>query len=332
MDELQMISTMLAKPDPSEDVVERGRRQLQAGGSSGPARRRPVGWVTGGLGLTAAAAAAAVLVVSQTSAPTPTTHSPPAGAARQPGRPAPAGTRTLSGQQVLLAAATTAQGRPDQIGTYWHVRDQFVQVDGEAPDVMDRWTRRDGAAWYRSSGDPRHLVVREYGPTGFHLAHDELTLTQLGRLPTNPAALTRWIRDSFTRPAHLPPAAATPGGHVPADGMIEPLPAELVPSETAIALATLLYEVPAPAAVRAAAFRALAAMPIVRNLGPVAGGQALRIALPPPPPGKYTGQLPRGVDRIDLVIDPVTTMIRSITNYQGTSRMLAAEWVNHLPR
>jgi hypothetical protein len=330
MDELKMISTMLAKPDPSEDVVERGRRQLLTGGSSGPARRRPVGWVTGGLGLTAAAAAAAVLVVSQTSTPTPTTHSPPSGAAQQPGGPAPAGTRTLSGQQVLLAAATSALGRPDQIGIYWHVRAQFVQVDGEAPITDDLWTRRDGRSWYRSAEDPTHQLQRS--STGFRVAHEELTLAQLRGLPTNPAALTRWIRNSFTRPAHLPPAATAPGGHVPADGRIEPLPAELVPSETAIALSTLLYAVPAPAAVRAAAFRALAAMPIVRNLGPVAGGQALRITLPPPPADKFYGHLPKGIDRMDLVIDPATTMVRSVTNYQGTDRVLAAEWVNHLPR
>jgi hypothetical protein len=327
MDELQLIDTMLTKPDPSEDVVDRGRLAL-LGRSAGPAQRRPVGWLAGGLSLTAAAAAAAVLVVSQTSAPAPSMHGPPAGAA---GAAQPGG--VMSGQQLLLAAATTAQAQPDPIGTYWHVRDQFVPAGGEASSVMDRWTRRDGATWSRSGTDATHsAVVRDFGPTGFSVAADELTFAQLRRLPTSPAALTRWVRTSLTRPAHVAPAQPPIGGHVPPRALIEPVPAQLLPSETAITLASLLYRVPAPAAVRAAAFRALAAMPAVRNLGPVAGGQALRITLPPPPAGKYVGQPPAGVDRIDLVIDPATAIIRGITNYQGTTRIQAAEWTDHLPR
>jgi hypothetical protein len=323
MDELQLIGTMLTKPDPSEDVVERGRLAL-LGRSPGPARRRPVGWLAGGLSLTAAAAAAAVLVVSQTSAPAPSTHGPPAGAA---GAAQLGG--LMSGQQLLLAAATTAQAQPDPTGTYWHVRDQFVPADGGASGVSDRWTRRDGATWSRSG---TAAPVRDFGPTGFAVAGEELTFAQLRQLPTSPAALTRWVRTSLTRPAHVAPAQPPIGGHVPPRVLIEPLPAQLVPSETAIALASLLYRVPAPAAVRAAAFRALAAMPTVRNLGPVAGGQALRITLPPPPAGKYAGQPPAGVDRIDLVIDPATAIVRSMTNYQGSTRIHAAEWTDHLPR
>jgi hypothetical protein len=331
MDELQMISTMLAKPDPSEDVVERGRLALRAGRSGGPMRRRPVGWITGGLSLTAAAAAAAVLVVSQTNAPTPTTNSPPVRAGQRP-----VGTQALSGQQVLLAAATTAAAQADEDGTYWYVRNKFVGVDPRNSSTQEQWTRRDGVTWYR--GADGKLVGQTRFPSGFTLAYTSLTLAQLRALPTDPAALTEWIKHSFTHPPQARPAR---GGKVTADGRnshgqpvarIDPLPARYLQSETALQLANLLFRVPAPPAVRSAAFRALAAMPVVRNLGSAAGGgRHLRIALPVDA-DKYRGNLPAGVEHFDLVVNPATGKILSETNYQGRDEIRAANWTDHLPR
>ncbi len=336
MDELQMISTMLAKPDPSEDVVERGRRHLQDGGGA-PLRPRRIGWMTGGLGLTAAAAAAAVLVVSQTNAPTPTTNSPPVQAGQRPGAAPPAGTQALSGQQVLLAAATTAAAQADEDGTYWYVRNKFIGVGPYGSSTQEQWTRRDGTSWYR--GPDGKLVGQTRFPSrGFGLAYTSLTLAQLRALPTDPAALTEWIKHSFTHPPQYRPDR---GGKVTADGRnrrglpvarIDPLPARYLESETALQLANLLFRVPAPSAVRSAAFRALAAMPGVRNLGPAAGGGVhLRIALPVDA-AKYRGKLPAGVDRFDLVVNPTTGKVLSETNYQGTNEILAANWTDHLPR
>src|SRR4051812_21543209 len=112
MDELQMLDTVLAKPEPSQEVVDRGRRQLHRA-ARGPARRRSTRVLAGsGLGLVAAAAAAAVVISSGA------TPSGPNRAGRE--TPTPAG--QLSGRQILLAAAKVAATRPDATGTYWHVK------------------------------------------------------------------------------------------------------------------------------------------------------------------------------------------------------------------
>jgi hypothetical protein len=337
MDELQMISSMLAAPEPTDDMVERGRLALLEG-SHGPARHRRVGLLAGtGLSLTAAAAAAVAVVVSQTSAP-PTSHGPPAAqpaptpARSGPTRPVlpPGGVRALSGQQVLLVAATSAAAAPERAGAYWYVEDRFAPVDGEpVPGIGHWWTSRDGTSYASVNDQP--VSLRTLG-SGFGVAHDQLTLAQLRRLPTDPAALARFVHDSLSQPRTargrmldhtgkpMPPRTVT----------VDPLPAYLVPSESAIALSRLLYDVPVPAAVRAAAFRALAALPGVRNVGPVPGGVQLRIPLPPPPPGKYD-HLPAGIDHYDIAVDPNTGVIRSYTNYQGTTRILRAEWTNQGP-
>jgi hypothetical protein len=340
MDELQLIRTVLAAPEPSEEMVDRGRLVLLER-SHGPARQRRTGVVAGaGLSLTAAAAAAVALVVSQTGGPVPTGNGPPAGAAAGPAgtgqqhgaaTKAPVDVRALSGRQVLLLAATSAAARPDGAGAYWHVRSRDLPVDGPAGRVQDTWAEPDGTTWTRLGSDK---VIRMLGPSGFQLAHDQLTLAQLRRLPTDPAALTRFVHDSFTQTRYARVIPRGPQGEPGPPTVVrgDPLPAVYVPSETAIALAGLLYGVPVPAAVRAAAFGALAAMPGVRNLGPVAGGVALRVALPPPPPGKYGAHPPVGLDHYDLTVDPATATIRSTTNYQGTTRILAAGWTDQRPR
>ncbi|MCO5986686.1 hypothetical protein NE235_11290 [Actinoallomurus spadix] len=85
-------------------------------------------------------------------------------------------------------------------------------------------------------------------------------------------------------------------------------------------LTGLLAMTPAPPAVRAAAFRALASLPEVRNLGRVDGGQGLLIT-------------DNGAT-IKLVLDPATSRIRSST-YTGKGEKVtggdtvdAAEWTN----
>src|SRR5215469_9917400 len=78
-------------------------------GSAG--RRRRAGLVAGGLGLTAAGVAAVIVVAS-------------IGAA-VPGGPAPVGHHGQAGRsarQMLLAAAATAEARPESSGTYWYVK------------------------------------------------------------------------------------------------------------------------------------------------------------------------------------------------------------------
>ena len=100
----------------------------------------------------------------------------------------------------------------------------------------------------------------------------------------------------------------------------------------AMSLSELLYQVPAPPAIRAAAFRALAAMPDVTKLGQASGDVVLRISFPPPPANKFpSGKVPAGYDEIKLIIDASALTVHAISDYTGTTTILAARWTNTLP-
>jgi hypothetical protein len=113
-DDLRTLATLLARPEPSDETISRGRRRLVPAIRS-PARRhrvaprgggnrRPVGWLAGGLGLAAAATAAAVIL----STGGPPVSAPSDAAAEQAGR------------RILLTAATSAAAKP--LGTNWHFK------------------------------------------------------------------------------------------------------------------------------------------------------------------------------------------------------------------
>lgn len=149
MDELQMLGTLLAKPDPSQDTVDQGRHRLQNAMRGGQVRRRKAGWLAGGLGLTAAAATAAIVIASGSTAPAPTPNSPPKAVQQTP-------------RQILLAAATTAARTPAGSGTYWWVK--MVSWDSQAKELSqdEHWYRHDGQTWrrwWKSEGK----VVKAFG-------------------------------------------------------------------------------------------------------------------------------------------------------------------------
>lgn len=99
-----------------------------------------------------------------------------------------------------------------------------------------------------------------------------------------------------------------------------------------MSLSELLYQVPAPPAIRAAAFRALAAMPDVTKLGQASGDVVLRISFPSPPANKFpSGKVPVNYDEIELIIDTSTLTVHAISDYTGTTTILAARWTNTLP-
>ncbi|HEX9034576.1 MAG TPA: hypothetical protein VF834_22250 [Streptosporangiaceae bacterium] len=101
----------------------------------------------------------------------------------------------------------------------------------------------------------------------------------------------------------------------------------------AISLTELLDQIPAPRAVHAAAFRALAAMPNVTKLGEVGGDLVLRISVPALPASKFPGgKVPAGSGHIKLIIDASTLTLRAWSDYTGTTTILAARWTNTLPR
>ncbi|MCW3844599.1 hypothetical protein ONA70_31425 [Micromonospora yasonensis] len=213
------------------------------------------------------------------------------------------------GQQILLAAATTAEKTPAESGTYWYLRTESTDWRSES------WTRRDGRTWVR--GDKTGGTVMELPlPTPFRLGGPDVTFDQLQELPTEPAALKQWIarsvRNSDVRTSAGKPDAAMREQMV-FDGLF-----------------SLVAQLPAPPKVRAAAFHAIAAYPEVASTGATDGGEGLLIRL-------GAGSAAR------LVIDPATARIRKTSFYvtadgarisrEGDGMFaLTAEWTDRLPR
>jgi hypothetical protein len=302
-DDLRTLATLLAPPEPSDATISRGRRQLVAAirtparrrlaAARGRGSRRSAGWLAGGLGVAAAATAAAVVLSIGSAPAVPRGHSPVPGgasAARQ------------EGQRILLAAASSAAAQPS--GTYWHFKIQITMAGSPAPgngETDETWTDRAGKYWAAQPACgtiPAGVVASGPGYAGFvyDRAGDLLTYKQTEHLPTSPAALAAW----FAR--YTPPATATD----------EWLAGSLIALE---------WQLPTPPQVRAAAFRALAALPNITSLGPAPGGQALLIKDPKKPD-----------DWEKLVIDPATGLVRSDTNSKSATIIEAANWTTHLPR
>jgi hypothetical protein len=251
-DDLQTLRTALAPEDPPQDVVDRSRHRLQhrIGGRS--AFRKRIGWLAAGTGITAAAAAAAVAI-----SVVPPSESPPKPTdTRAPARP-------LTGQGVLLAAADAAEATPDGSGTWWYVRETIERTSG--PWVVNEfWTKPNGENWYRgekTAGQLVHPAVVTKNP--FSLPAAEQTLDQLRALPTDPKKLKAAIIYAIK---HDDVRIGT--------GPIKDDPKALA-EFTFDSFISLVSTLPAPSAVRAAAFRAIAAYPGVEYLGPVPGGEGL---------------------------------------------------------
>ncbi|GAA4225185.1 hypothetical protein FHR32_003329 [Streptosporangium album] len=247
MDDLEEIATLLTKPEPSAGAVARGRDRLQRRMRAGRARRR-VGWFMPGVALVAAGAAA---VVFATGAPT------------NDGAP-------VTGKEVLLMAAVSAERTPQGSGTYWHVTRQWPKSDSPP---MESWTRRDGKRWTKGGpGDPPDAVVPAPAWKTLSLKGAKVSFEDLERLPTDPEALKAWIAER--------------------KGNENDMFASEIQGDPTFTLLALITELPAPAEVRSAAFRALAATPGVENAGAVEGGQQLRFPYPD------------GGKDIELVVDP----------------------------
>ena len=257
MDELKMLGTTLAGPDPSPDIVDRSRHRLQNVIRGGPAKpRRKKRWIAAGLTATAATAAAAAVVVSGLSTPDPK---------KEP---------VLSGQQVMLAAATAAESKPATSGTYWHTK--LVLSMGKDTHVSETWIRRDGRTWLSaapglvSSVKPRPMIE-----------FTKLDYAHIQQLPTDPDRLKAALLKSSTLPNARHQRQLT----------------------TINLLQVVLAEAPAPPKVRAAAYRALAALPNIDNLGRTAGGYRLKIS--------YMNGTGTHVDGTEtIVVDPKTTQLR----------------------
>jgi hypothetical protein len=292
MNDLKTLRAALSPAEVPQDVVDRSRHRLQNRMLAAPRRRvRPLAL---GAGLVAAAAAAAVVVATLPGTPAP---------APSPQAEAPV---VVTGQEVLLAAATVAAQAPAGTGTYWHVKIDESQH-------YEYWTKADGHVWFRGAKSGGRVVPLTL-PTPFRLGGAEVTMDQIQALPTEPAALRDWITNAV---AHSD--IRTSAGPLTADQREEAVLEGLV---------SLVSTLPAPPAVRAASFRAIAAYPGVRAVGAVPGGQGLRVPLP--------GE---GL----LVVDPATGRVNQTSTYvtadgavasaaEGTTIAISAEWTDNLPK
>lgn len=289
MNDLQTLRAALAPSEAPQDVVDRSRHRLQNRMLAAPRRRvRPLAL---GAGLVAAAAAAAVVVATLPGAPAP---------APQPQAAAP----VVTGRQILLAAATVAEHAPAGTGKYWHVKTASDNL------VYENWYTADGHMWFR--GEKSGGRVMPLGVSPLQLAGTTVTFEQLRTLPTDPAALRDWLVDAI---AHSD--ARTSAG---------PLTASERERELLLSTVSLVSTLPAPPAVRAAAFRMIAAYPGVKDLGPVPGGQGFLL------PGDYR-----------LVVDPATARINHTSMFvtadgaiYGASgpegAQVSSEWTDSLPK
>jgi len=291
MDDNDVFPPPLFPPPQRLDPVqqERIRSALRAEMSTvrapGRSRRTRRRWQ---IGLTAAAAGAVAVAV--TLAVTVPGGSP----ARPAAAPPSAGSRIL-----LAAAATVASQAP---GRYWHlyIHEASAGIPGGAGavDVIDQWTASGGTFWTSPPCREGTVVMRDGG--------SQYETFGLGSGSAN------WTYDLVR---HWPASAAGLRARIATYSHSK--------SDQLSALTALELLVPAPPAVRAAAYRAIAAFPGVQDRGTVQGGQALFI------PARDGGPL-------RLVIDPATGLIHSEIWPEASGQMSwdvdVAQWANQLPK
>ncbi|MEO3872622.1 CU044_5270 family protein [Nonomuraea sp. B12E4] len=262
MTDLELIKQLrseVPESDPDALADARGRLLTTMDRTSAPRRpRRPRTVRVTGLAAAAVALTAAVAVVIAPGPPAPVKPPASAGAALP----------LTSAKNILLMAATSAERAPQDSGTYWHIKQE--SENGRLRE--ESWTTRDGRRWSRGMPGREPGVVKEDSAT-FWLGPEnaEVGMEDLKALPTDPETLKQRLTE-------------TQKGGGPGELDIAFLP-----------LVSLIAELPAPADVRAAAFRALASLPNVQRLGAAEGGEALTI-----PDGKW---------EIKLVVDPKTSRV-----------------------
>lgn len=203
-----------------------------------------------------------------------------------------------SGQQILLAAATTAGQRPATSGSYWFRRTECTG------DTQEIWTTKDGRAWVRVAGSGK---VRELGTFGFSLGGVDASFAQLQKLPARPAALKRWVTEAVAKTE--PGSDAATRERLVLGGLLD-----------------LLAKLPVPPAVRAAAFEAVAGYSGVTNTGATEGGQGLSIRLGTEPLVRLV------VDPATAQIRQTDLVVLASGARPSAMCTVTAEWTDQLPR
>jgi hypothetical protein len=343
-----------------EDEAERLLRQIFA---AAPASRRPrartlgqsrgrpyrAGLLASGLAVAAVAASAAIVLASGN----------PAGPGGSPSarpssgeRPAPGGRPAGGGQsarQVLLAAASVAAVSKDARGRYWYVKETLTEPGYR--QVQETWTPPYGTRQWVWAGKKSNNHVMEFPNTpGFALTGDIGSLWSLENLPAVHMSPRQMRHDMQIRRQLMLYLKAHPGSLQPGVltfGQLQKLPANPVAltakivainsaakrwmplpdpqrEQVFLSLTNLVAGLPVPPQVRAAAFRAMAALPGVTSLGPADGGQGLRFGL-------------GGSKSATLVVDPATSQVKETLTVVGvggevSSDSVAAQWTNHRPK
>jgi len=233
MRESDLIADLLAKPGPSSETVDAGRRRLRRESTTWrPGRGLVFGGMGGFAALVAGGVAAAVLM-------------------------------TGGGEQVLVepdnaasalqAAAERAESAPWGAGKYWYTKYRYTMAQShDGPISMGgtaaTWTTRDGRRWYKPISPPGK-IMKPRGRTSFSLCDKEVTYRQIQDLPTEPDALRSEVRRMMLN---------NDDGPVPPDHQDRFLTSCMI---------GLISTQPAPPKVRAAAFRSLAGLPQTEKLG-----------------------------------------------------------------
>ncbi|MEU4226802.1 CU044_5270 family protein [Nonomuraea sp. NPDC026600] len=296
MNDLELIKQLrseVAETDPAALTGARGRLLAVMARTAAPRRsRRPLTVRVTGLAAVAAAAVVAVVIAM--------------GQAAAPVKPPPSAGDVLpmtSAKNILLMAAVSAERAPQGSGTYWHIKRE--SEDGRR-FWGESWTTRDGQRWSRGMDDRPGVVKEPSGTFWLGLANGDAKISMEGleKLPTDPEALRQKVAGMQT-------------GESIGDYDVAFMP-----------LVSLIAELPAPADVRSAAFRALAELPGVQRLGTVEGGEELMV-------------IDRGRE-IRLVVDPATSRVirtnRVLTADGGMAGSndslikLTTGWTDQLPR
>ncbi|XVQ10611.1 CU044_5270 family protein [Spirillospora sp. CA-255316] len=346
LDALRQMRTELAREEHPDRIAL--RTNWRAGVAEAP-RRRGLKLPLVSLAATAAVVAGAVAVVSLPSDEAPA--------------PGPSGTTVPRRQgDVLLVAATNAEKAPT--GKYWHTRTVMGEIYAVGPSRANHYkvdSRQGNELWVDRNGKGRqaHIDFTDVpvtaqdrqkwqaagSPTWVKIPNSEGSDAQmLLHMSPQPGTPSHWMPadDRYfgltqkqiaglpTEPKALENALLGLKGHwraVSADGPEQPMRA-LKGQERVRALSEaagdLLSRVPAPPAVRAAAFRMLAAQPGVKAEGETTdplGRKGTVVSLPlktTVPLGLFTAPKQLGTYRRQFIVDPDKGRLLAIRDLVAT--------------
>jgi len=240
MREIELIADLLAKPAPSPETVAEGRRRLREAERRRRFRKRLFSGGLGGLAVSAGGVAAGVLISGVLRGPSEEDER-----TLQPASP------REDARSVLLALAAKAESQPLASGRYWHLKgDLWMGSGDQTPQNLggEYWLTRAGQQWNRTVHARK--LMKSSGKKAFDLCGTRVSYQRFLELPTTPDTLRSHMEKVlFDRPTA----------------------SSIHPDKRGVFLTSCLIKlvasVPAPPKTRAAAFRVLAELPDLEELG-----------------------------------------------------------------